>query len=108
MERTVVLGLQARGVDVTTALAEGLSDASDDEQLDYASSQRRVLVSYNVSDFPRIHAERLAAGQAHGGMIIAPQQRYSIGERIRRLLFLLSSKSAEDMENQIEYLSNWG
>ena len=108
MERAVVFGLEARGIDATTALRAGLSNASDDAQLDYASSQGRILFRFNASDFLRIHTERLSSGQTHAGIIVAPQQRYSVGERIRRLLVLLSSRSAEAMRDRIEFLSNWG
>jgi hypothetical protein len=107
MEQAVVFGLKARGIDVTTAIAEGLPDASDDEQLDFAAAHERVLFSFNAADFVRIHTERLSTGQSHAGIIIAPQQRYSVGERIRRLLVLLCSVSAEAMRDRIEFLSNW-
>jgi hypothetical protein len=35
------------------------------------------------------------------------QQRYSVGEQIRRLLNLISTKSAEEMPCQVEFLSAW-
>jgi hypothetical protein len=38
-------------------------------------------------------------------MVLAPQQRYSVGEQMRRLLKLMAAKSAEEMENQVEFLS---
>jgi hypothetical protein len=40
--------------------------------------------------------------------IILGQQNYSIGEQMRRLLRLISTKSAEEMRNQVEFLSAWG
>ncbi len=76
-------------------------------KLEFASSQRRVLFSFNASDFCRIHAELLSHGKSHAGIILAPQQHYSIRERIRRLLKLIAAKTAEDMQNQLEFLSDW-
>jgi hypothetical protein len=108
MERAVVLGLRARGIDVTTALEAGITDRTDEEQLEFATSQGRALFSFNASDFSRIHTEFLSQGKSHSGIILAPQQRYSVGERIRRLLRLISARSAEQMHNGVEYLSNWG
>ena len=35
------------------------------------------------------------------------QQRYSVGEQMRRLLRLISSLTAEEMRNRIEFLSAW-
>ena len=43
----------------------------------------------------------------HAGIIVITQQRYGIGEQIRRLLRLIAAKSAEDMQNNIEFLSSW-
>ena len=107
MQRAVLAGLRARGVDATTALEAGMTDRSDEEQLELARSQGRVLFSFNASGFCRIHAELLAQGKSHAGIILAPQQRYSIGERVRRLLKLIAAKTAEEMRDQMEFLSNW-
>jgi predicted nuclease of predicted toxin-antitoxin system len=96
MERAVVMGLRARGVDATTSQEAGTTDRTDEEQLKYAGSQGRVLFSFNASDFCRIHTQVLAEGKSHAGIILAPQQRYSIGERIRHLLKLIAARSAAD------------
>ena len=107
MERAVVSGLRARGIDVITAHEAGIIDGTDDEQIEFATLKRRVLFSFNVSDFCRIHTEVLSQGKSHAGMILAPQQRYSVGERIRRLLILIAARSAAVMQDQLEFLSNW-
>jgi len=107
MQRAVLAGLRARGVDAATAMEVGMVDRSDEEQLEFARTQGRVLFTFNASDFCRIHAELLSRRKAHAGIIVAPQQRYSVGERIRRLLRLIAGKTAEDMRNQLEFLSNW-
>jgi len=107
MQRAVLAGLRARGVDATTALEAGMTDRSDEEQLDFARSEGRVLFTFNVSDFCRIHAELLAQGKSHAGIIVAPQQRYSASERVRRLLKLIAAKTAEQMHGHLEFLSNW-
>ncbi|MEH2181090.1 hypothetical protein [Nostoc sp.] len=40
-------------------------------------------------------------------MILVQQQRYSVGEIMRGILRLIAAKSAEEMQNQVEFLSNW-
>ena len=85
----------------------GMADASDEEQLEFATVQHRVLFSYNASDFQRIHTEYLTAGKSHAGIILAPQQRFTIGDQIRLLLRLINAKSAEEMHDRLEFLSNW-
>jgi len=107
MQRAVLAGLRARGVDAITALEAGLTDRPDEEQLEFARSQERVLFTFNASHFCRIHAGLVAQGKSHAGIIVAPQQRYTIGERLRGLLKLIAAKTAEEMRDRLEFLSDW-
>jgi hypothetical protein len=95
-------------VDVTTALEVGMIERDDREHLDYATRQGRVLYSFNVGDFSRLHVDSLLQGKSHAGLVLAQQQRYSVGEQMRRLLKLIALKSAEEMKDQVEFLSAWG
>ena len=108
MDRTVVRALRARAVDVTTAWDEDMIARSDREHLDYAAEQGRVLFSFNVGDFCDLHTQYMAEGKGHAGIILARQQVYSVGELMRRLLRLIGIRSAEEMENWVEFLGVWG
>lgn len=77
---------------------------SDSEQLDYATSQGRVLYTFNRGDFYRLHTQYLIEGKSHKGIILALQQRYSIGEQLRQILEVISVKTIEQMENNVEFL----
>ena len=90
-----------------TALEADLADESDRVQLEFAHSQRRVLFTFNVAHFCRMHAELLAQGRLHSGIVVAPQQRYPVGEVVRRVLKLLAARTAEEMCGRLEFLSNW-
>jgi hypothetical protein len=90
-------------VDVLTAQAAGMIERPDEEHLNFAATQGRVLYSFNVGDFCRLHA----AGRSHAGVVVAQQQRYSIGEQLRRLLRLIANTPAEQMRNRLEFLSGW-
>jgi hypothetical protein len=94
-------------MDVTTALAENMIEKGDAEHLDYAASQGRVLYSFNRKDFYQLHIEYLQQNRFHAGIILARQQQYLVGEQMRRILKLSAMKSAEDMHNWLEFLSNW-
>ncbi len=107
MERAVIAGLRARGIDALTSQEAGTTNQSDEEQLRFARSEGRVLFTFNASDFCRIHTQWLASGNSHAGIILAPQQRYTIGERIRRLLKLVAAVSASEMHNRLEFLGDW-
>ena len=108
MSRALVRTLRARNVDVTTALEEDMIGQSDSAHLDHATEQGRVLYSFNVGDFYRLHTKYLTSGKQHAGIIVGPQQGFSIGEQMRRLLRLVAAKSAEQMRNGIEFLGQWG
>jgi len=104
----LVDALRARGMTVITAADAGLMRKSDDEHLAYATEHGCVLYTFNVSDFYRLHAEWIDTGREHAGMILAPQQRYSVGEQLRRILRIRASASAHSMRNRVEFLGNWG
>ncbi len=107
MRQALVDSLRERGADVETALEAKLKDASDEEQLAYAAAQGRVLYSFNIGDFMALHTLYIIEGKDHAGIILAPQQRYSIGEQMRRLLRIVQMKSAVQMRNTIEFLGTW-
>lgn len=107
MSKALAHNLRLRGIDVTTVAEEGRQGLSDLEQLEFATSQGRVICTGNVGDFLQLHTEFLSSSKTHAGIIIIPRQGYSIGEQIRRLLRLIKSKSAEVMWNNIEFLGNW-
>lgn len=108
MSRALVRALRARGVDVTTALEEKMIEQPDDIHLQYAVDQGRVLYSFNVGDFFNLHTLYLQQGKSHHGIILCPQQTYSVGEQMRRLLKLIAAKSADEMRNTVQFLGHWG
>ena len=108
MRHALVAALRSRGLDVTTAFEDDMVDREDDEHLDHATQQGRVLFSFNRGDFYDLHTEYLMQGKTHAGIILANQQHYSVGELMRRILRLAAAKPPEQMRNQIEFLSAWG
>jgi hypothetical protein len=81
-------------------------NARDDEaQLLFAAAHSCVLVSSNARDFAALHRQWQDQGRTHFGILIIPQQRYSTGEIVRRVLRLAASRF--DLTNGIYYLSNF-
>ena len=107
MRRSLVFGLRARNVDVLTAFEAGMIKRNDEDHLAAASAAGRVLYSFNMADFCILHQSWISEGQFHFGIIVAPQQRYAVGEELRRLMRLVGSVSAEEMRNRVEFLSAW-
>ena len=108
MDSDLVAALRSRGVTVITALDAGLTEKSDDEQLAFATERGFVLYTFNIFDFYRLHTPWAGAGRDHAGMILAPQQRFSVGEQLRRILRLRATTTTVGMRNQVEFLGNWG
>lgn len=107
MDQDLVRALRIRALDVITALDSGMIERTDRDHLEYATTHGRVLYSFNVGDFYRLHTEYLPEGKSHAGIILAPQQRYSVGSQMRGLLKLIAARSAEEMRNQVEFLGPW-
>ena len=104
----LVDALRARGVDLLTADEAGAVGWTDEEQFAYAAEQGRVMCTFNRGDFYGLHTEYLATGRSHAGLVLAQQQRYSVGEYLRRLLRVMAALSAEEMRDRVEFLSAWG
>jgi hypothetical protein len=104
----LIKALRTRGVNIMSDWEAGMHHRSDEEHLLFATAQGRVLFGFNVGDYQRLHTEFLAQGRSHAGIVLAKQQVYSVGEQMRRLLRLVGAKSAEEMRNGIEFLSDWG
>jgi predicted nuclease of predicted toxin-antitoxin system len=95
----IAAGLRLHEVDITTTAEAGLLHASDDEQLAYALSQGRVIVTQDT-DFLRI----AAADRETPGIAFYSAENRSIGHVIRDLLLIWEVYEADEMGNRIEYL----
>lgn len=102
----LIQALRARQIDVVTVSDVDLLAQADSVHLQYAAEQGRVVFTYNRGDFVRLHTEWLKNGRQHAGIIVSDQM--GTGVVLRRLLRLIDEKSASDMLDWLEFLSNWG
>ncbi len=72
---------------------------ADPEQLAFAASIGRVLVSFDP-DFLALHQ----AGTPHLGIAWCPATKYSIGELVQMLVLHHAVSSLEEMQNRVEHL----
>ena len=93
--------LRNEGHDVLTTREWRLTRASDDEQLLFASQQRRGLITHNARDFVLLHnawRRWSAAWQVtaiHAGILVIPQwPRLLPADAARELHHFLVSRSA--------------
>jgi hypothetical protein len=104
--KRLLQALRNRGADVLSAADAGMLAQSDEQQLIWALENRRVIYSFNVRDFYRIHSEWLSNGRSHAGIVLGKQDN-SVGVQMRGLLRLAAIKSAEEMQNNVEFLGTW-
>jgi predicted nuclease of predicted toxin-antitoxin system len=99
MDNAIVSGLRRRGINVTTTVDAGLLKASDEEQIDFAAREGRVLVTCD-----RRISVHVRDDATHSGIVILRPGRKMIGPNVNLLSHLCRDTSAEDMLNQVRYL----
>jgi hypothetical protein len=107
MSQSLITALRTAKIDVISASDVDRTAYSDEAQLKWASEQNRVLYSSNIGDFCQIHSRLMANEENHAGIVLVQQQRYSIGKLLRAIQNLIAAKSAEDMVNQLIFLSDY-
>jgi predicted nuclease of predicted toxin-antitoxin system len=104
----LVADLRSRGYDVVSTQESGLLTASDDEQLEYAATNGRAIVTFNIRDFAPLHAAWLASGRTHRGIIVSQQLgNRQYGQLLQRLTRLLNCYSADDMRSNLVHLEQF-
>lgn len=94
--------LTSNGHDVTRTPNEWIKKkASDEEQLQKASEHGRSVFSFNIKHFLQM-ARKFPK---HKGIILSKQKPLSI--ILKALNRFLNESSAEEMENQVRWLSDW-
>jgi hypothetical protein len=100
----IAVAVRLRGYDVATVRDAGTKAASDLDQLRYASLQKRVLFTFNVADFVKLHEEFAVADRRHSGILLSKQ--LPIGIVVKRLLKLLSRLHPDEIANNIIWLND--
>jgi predicted nuclease of predicted toxin-antitoxin system len=97
--------LLLRSVDVVTTQQGENKGLSDKEQLVYAIKEGRCIFTHNKRDFILLNNEYLREGKRHTGIILSDQ--LPTGILLKRFMKLWFSLKPLDVENRLEFLSNW-
>jgi predicted nuclease of predicted toxin-antitoxin system len=93
--------LQSRGFDVLTTISARRMGYTDSEQLKFATTQSRCLLTHNRVDFEILHLRLMERQIHHSGIIIVPQKSpYEIAQRVG---LLLDALTADEIANQLLY-----
>lgn len=101
MSALVATLLRSRGLNVTTVPEQATLDKTDSEQLEFATSIGRCILTHNRVDFERLHLQYLEADQQHFGIVVVPQKNaYEVAQRVG---ILVNALTAEEFRNQLLY-----
>jgi hypothetical protein len=101
----IVRGLlrQHPGLELVRVQDVGLMQTPDPNILAWAASQRRVLLSHDVSTVPPAAYQRVADGKPMPGVFILPD-RMPIGQAIDEILFLSIDVEPDEWKDQVLFL----
>ena len=97
--------LRQRGYDVVHVLEVGRGGESDPEQLAYAVSQGRTMLTHNIRDYLLLDRKYQGQGREHHGIIVSDQ--VPLRELLRRTLRCLSRRTADKVRNQVIWLQDF-
>lgn len=100
--------LNQYGYDIITAKEADMLGKDDNEQLEFASSRGRVILTFNIKDFTKLHKEWLANGKSHSGIIVSPEIRMTQFRHLLNLcLRVLNGVTSEEMLNCLYFLQEF-
>lgn len=102
----VVLGqiLRQRGHDAVHVLETGRAGRSDPEQLAYAASQGRAILTHNIRDYILLDKQYRRESREHAGIIVSDQ--LSLRDLLQRTLRFLGRHTADEVRNKVMWLKD--
>ncbi|MEH1969903.1 DUF5615 family PIN-like protein [Nostoc sp.] len=101
MSALVARLLRSRGLDITTVSEQATLGKTDREQLEFATSVGRCILTHNRVDFELLHLQYIEENKEHFGIIVVPQKNaYEVAQRIG---ILVSTLTADEIRNQLLY-----
>ena len=97
--------LRNSGFDAVSTPETGRLGLSDEDQLEWSAQEGRILVTFNVAHFAKLHADWLDRGLHHAGIVVSAQR--PVGDLLQRLLHLAQTLNSDVMQDRIEFLSQW-
>lgn len=102
----IIRGLRRRGIDVLTAVEDGMDNTPDPLVLDRATELGRLLYAED-RDMLREAERRQTEGTSFLGVVYAHPLRVSIGKCVECLEVIATLGTLEEFVNRVEYLSFW-
>lgn len=95
--------LRQRGYDVVHVIEVDRVGKTDADQLAYAASQQRAILTHNIRDFRLLPEQYHKERKEHCGILLSDQ--IPLRDLLRRTLRFLSHRTAEEVRNNIFWLN---
>ncbi len=95
--------LRRRGVDVLTAIEDGAATLDDDELLERALVQGRVIFTQDIR-FKALAEDWQRQGRHFAGLLFGHQLRGTIGQFVRDLELIAQASEPDEWLNTVEHL----
>jgi hypothetical protein len=105
VNQELALQLRQQGFDAVSARDLGHYRLTDEAQLDYAISQQRTILTFNIKHFVPLFERYWSQGTDHYGIIVSEQ--LPLGELLRRMLRLLDTVTTQEMQNNFKNLGEF-
>ena len=102
---TLAVVLRSRGYDVVSAHEVGMRGKTDEEQLEYAAAQGRVLLTFNARHFAPLAKRYFEQGREHPGIVASTS--VELRELVRLTTNLLERAKPEDLKNSFVWLQSY-
>jgi len=97
--------LRRAGYDCVSAREVGNAALDDETQIVFATNEGRVFLTHNIQDFVPIFERWWHANRNHPGLVVS--QQIPLGELQRRVMCLLDTVTAGEMENNLRNLAEF-
>jgi predicted nuclease of predicted toxin-antitoxin system len=95
--------LRQRGYEAIHVLEAGRAGKSDAEQLAYAVSQQRTILTHNIRHFRLLNQRYHEEGRQRFGILLSGQ--VTLRDLLRRALRFLGRHTADDVKNNLLWLN---
>jgi len=95
--------LRRRGYDAIHVLEVDRAGKSDPEQLAYAASQQRAILTHNIRHFRLLNQRYHEEGREHFGILLSAQ--VPLKDLLRRALRCLGRHTADEVKNNVLWLN---
>lgn len=104
-DQHIIRGLRLRfeQLDYVLVNKSGMSGATDQELLEWAASEARIIITHDANTMSQHANARLKEGRPMLGLIIVPDH-LEIGRVIRDLEVIIECGTESDLRDQIHYL----